>query len=118
MSETNGGVRRLGLSLNTLLVFVDKYLPEIEVRRWGGWTGMLLEREGRRFWLCLAPLGLVPLRVLLGDQAAWTGAAAIGATIVIPGAIQLLVAGFGRIGQMFRVTPPRAPQTYVVLPKA
>ncbi len=105
------------LQANTLLVFVDKYLPEIEVRRWRGWVGMLLEREGRRFWLCLAPLALVPVRVFLGDRAAGYGAAAIGMVVLVPGLIQLLVAGCVRVGQMFRVTPPPPPQTYVVLPR-
>jgi hypothetical protein len=106
------------LQVNTLLVFIDKYLPEIEVRRWRGWAGMVFEREGRRFWLCLAPLVLVPVRVVLGDRSAWMAAGAIASVIVVPGLIQLALAGGRRIGEMFRVTPPPPPQTYVVLPKA
>ena len=106
------------LQFNALLMFADKYLPEIEVRRKNGFLGLFLEREGRRFWLCLAPLGLVPLRVVLGDRAGWYGASAIAAVIMVPGLIQLGIAGCRKLGELFRVTPPPPPQTFVVLPKA
>lgn len=106
------------LQLNALLVFVDKYLPEIEVRRWRGLAAVLLEREARRFWLCLAPLGLVPLRVFAGDRPAFLAAAGLASVILVPGLFQLLLAGCRKVGAMFRVTPPPPPQTYVVLPRA
>jgi hypothetical protein len=106
------------LQLNALLVFADKYLPEIEVRGRNGLLGLFTEREGRRFWLCLAPLGLIPFRILMGDRAAWIGASAIAAVIVVPGLVQLAFAGCRKVGEMFRVTPPPPPQTFVVLPKA
>ena len=106
------------LQVNALLVLVDKYLPEIELGRSRGWAGLVLEREGRRFTLLLASLVLVPLRVTLGDRAAWLGAGAIAAVIVVPGLVQLALAGSRKVGEMFRVTPPPPPQTYVVLPKA
>lgn len=106
------------LQFNGLLVLVDKYLPEIETGRRRGLTGLLFSREGRRFLLCLAPLGLVPYRIVMGDRAAWFGASAIAAVIVVPGLIQLSIAGCRKLAEMFRVTPPPPPQTYVVLPKA
>jgi hypothetical protein len=106
------------LQVNALLVFIDKYLPEIELGRSRGWAGLVLEREGRRFTLLLASLALVPLRVTLGDRAAWLGAGAIASVIVVPGLIQLVLAGSGKVSEMFRVTPPPPPHTYVVLPKA
>jgi hypothetical protein len=106
------------LQLNAILVFVDKHLPEIEMGRSRGWVGLILEREGRRFLLLLASLALVPLRVFAGDRPAWMGAAAIAAVIVLPSLYQLLLAGMQKVGEMFRVTPPPPPHTYVVLPKA
>jgi hypothetical protein len=56
--------------------------------------------------------------VFAGDRPAWTGAAGIAAVIVLPGLWQLAGSGARKIGEMFRVTPPPPPQTYVVLPKA
>jgi len=106
------------LQFNAILVFLDKHLPEIEMGRSRGWAGLVLEREGRRFLLLVASLALVPLRVLGGDRPAWLGAAGIAAVIVLPGLYQLMVTGARKVGEMFRVTPPPPPQTFVVLPKA
>lgn len=107
------------LQVNTVLVIFDKYLPEIEVGRWAGWKGLLLEREGRRFLFAVAPLGLVPLRVLGGDKAGWVGAASLAAAIVLPDVLRMIVAGLKTLFNTLRVTPmPPAPATFIVLPKA
>ena len=45
---------------------------------------MLLEREGRRLWLTLAPLGLIPLRLAVNDGIAWSCAGALVAVIAAP----------------------------------
>jgi hypothetical protein len=105
------------LQLNGLLVFVDKHLLELESDR-GGWAGLFLSREGRRFFLLLTPLALVPVRVVLGDRAAWFQALAVASVILLPALVQTLLWMSRRMADMFRVTPPPPPQTYVVLPKA
>jgi hypothetical protein len=107
----------LFLQFNTVLMFLDKYLPEIEVRRSRGVAGLLLEREGRRFTFCLAPLLLVPVRVYLGDNAGWIGAAVIGGAILVPDLLRIAWAGLKAVGGLFRVTPA-PPSTLVLLPKA
>jgi hypothetical protein len=104
------------LQFNALLVLVDKYLPEIESRRRTGWKAILLEREGRRLWLTLAPLGLVPLRLAAGDRVAWIAAAGLVVLIVLPDLIRMAVGFYTEVGNLFRVTPA-APATYIVLPK-
>lgn len=106
------------LQFNGLLVLVDKHLPEIEAGGRGGWLGLILGREGRRFLLTLTPFALVPIRVFLGDRAAWLTAGAACSVILVPGLYLASIWTARKIGEMFRVTPPPAPQTYVVLPKA
>lgn len=105
------------LQFNALLVIVDKYLPEIETRFRAGWKSMLLEREGRRLWLTLAPLLLVPLRVAAGDAIAWWFAGAIVAVIVAPDLYRLVHSMVTGVGNLFKVTPAQGPATYIVLPK-
>ncbi len=105
----------LFLQFNSILVLTDKYLPEIESRARSGWKALLLEREGRRLWLTLAPLALVPLRVAAGDAVAWGGAGAIVTAIALPDLYCLALSTVTAVGNLFRVTPVRA--TYVVLPK-
>ncbi|MBV8878651.1 MAG: hypothetical protein JO332_01685 [Planctomycetaceae bacterium] len=104
------------LQFNSLLVVVDKYLPEIESRTRSGWKAFWLEREGRRLWLTLAPLTLVPLRLAAGDRAAWWGAAVLVAAVVLPDVYRLVFGLVTGLTNLFRVTPA-APATYVVLPK-
>lgn len=104
------------LQFNALLVLVDKYLPEIESRTRAGWKALVLEREGRRLWLTLAPLALVPLRLAAGDRVAWGAATAIALLVVMPDLFRLTQSMGSGVINMFRVTPA-APATYVVLPK-
>ncbi len=99
-----------------VMIIVDKYLPEIEPARFRGGFALVLDREARRLWIALAPLALIPLRVSLGDRAAWWGAAAIGAAILLPDLARLGGLTLNRFGNLFRVTPV-AHATYVVLPK-
>jgi hypothetical protein len=106
----------LFLQFNALLVLVDKYLPEIESRTRSGWKTLLLEREGRRLWLTLAPLALVPLRLAAGDRFAYGAASAIVLTVVMPDLYRMTQSMVMAVVNMFRVTPV-APATYVVLPK-
>ncbi len=103
---------------NAVLVILDKYLPEIEVARHRGWKAVLLEREGRRLWLCLAPLALIPLRVSLGDRAGILGACLLAAVVAAPDLLRGLAWAGRAVGNMFRVTPaPRGGGTYIVLPR-
>jgi len=104
------------MQFNALLVLVDKYLPEIESSFKSGWKSMLLDREGRRLWLTLAPLALVPIRLLLGDRISWGFAAAIVLAIVIPDLCRLCQGMGSAIANLFKVTPAQ-PATYIVLPK-
>ncbi len=104
------------LQTNGLLVFVDKHLSEVEARRFPGWKGLFLEREGRRLTTCLAALALVPLRVGFGDRAAWTGAAALAASIAVPDLCRALGMGLRALAALFRVAPA-SPGTIVVLPR-
>ncbi|HLY10401.1 MAG TPA: hypothetical protein VKW04_13945 [Planctomycetota bacterium] len=104
------------LQFNALLVLVDKYLPEIESRRRAGWKALLLEREGRRLWLTLAPLGLIPLRLAAGDRVSWAAAAGIVVAIVLPDLLRMGQALVTGVANLFRVTPA-SPATYIVLPK-
>lgn len=106
----------LFLQFNGLLVIVDKYLPEIETRYRSGWKSLLLAREGRRLWLTLAPLALVPLRLAAGDRAAWWTAAGLVAVVVLPDLYRLSAALVTAAANVFRVTPAPA-ATYIVLPK-
>ena len=104
------------LQFNALLVIVDKYLPEIETRFRAGWKTLLLTREGRRLWLTLAPLAVVPLRLAAGDRTAWWTAAALAAIVVLPDLWRLMTMIVTGVGNLFRVTPAPA-ATYIVLPK-
>ena len=104
------------LQFNALLVMVDKYLPEIESRTRAGWKAILLERDGRRLWLTLAPLGLVPLRLAAGDRVAWIAAGGLVLAIGLPDLYRMALAMITEAGNLFRVTPA-APATYIVLPK-
>jgi hypothetical protein len=104
------------LQFNGMLVLVDKYLPEIESRYRAGWKSVLLERESRRLWLTLAPLALLPARLLLGDAVAWWCAGAIAAVIVLPDLYRLAQGAVTAVGNLFKVTPAQ-PATYIVLPK-
>jgi len=106
----------LFLQFNALLVIVDKYLPEIESAFRSRGKTLLLSREGRRLWLTLAPLALVPLRLAAGDRAAWFGAAAILAVVVAPDLYRLALVLVTGVSNLFRVTPA-VPATYIVLPK-
>jgi len=105
------------LQFNALLVLVDKYLPEIESSFKAGWKALLFDREGRRLWLTLAPLALVPARVVLGDRAAWGCAGLIVLTIVLPDLYRLVMMLVTAVGNQFKVTPSQGPATYIVLPK-
>lgn len=107
----------LFLQFNGVVVLVDKYLPEVESRFHSGWKAFLLEREGRRLWLTLAPLALLPLRLAMGDRAAWAGAALIVGIIVLPDVCRLAMSAVTAVANCFRVTPAPAPATYIVLPK-
>jgi len=104
------------LQFNGLLVLVDKYLPEIESRTRSGWKALLLEREGRRLWLTLAPLALVPLRLALGDRSAWIAGSGIVLVIALPDVFRMSAGLVSGVANLFRVTPA-TPATYIVLPK-
>jgi len=104
------------LQFNALLVLVDKYLPEIESSFKGGWKALLLDREGRRLWLTLAPLTLIPIRLALGDRLSWGFAALVVLTILLPELFRLTQGMVTAIGNLFKVTPSQ-PATYIVLPK-
>jgi len=104
------------MQFNALLVLVDKYAPEIETRTRIGWKALVLEREGRRLWLTLAPLALVPLRLAAGDRIAWIAAGGVVGVIVLPDVYRMMLALLTGMGGLFRVTPA-APATYIVLPK-
>jgi len=104
------------LQFNGLLVLVDKYLPEIESRTRSGWKALLLEREGRRLWLTLAPLALVPLRLAFGDRSAWIAGAGIVLLIGLPDLFRMSAGLLTGVANLFRVTPA-TPATYIVLPK-
>jgi hypothetical protein len=104
------------LQVNTILVLVDKHLSEVEARRWTGASALLMEREGRRLMLVLAPLILVPVRLYGGDRAALYGAAAVVGAVLLPDALRLAWAALRAAGDLFRMTPAPA-STYVVLPK-
>ena len=104
------------LQFNGLLVLVDKYLPEIESRTRSGWKALLLEREGRRLWLTLAPLALVPLRLAFGERSSWVAAAGIVVVIATPDLYRMSAGLLTGVANLFRVTPS-TPATYIVLPK-
>jgi|SRR5436190_266120 len=106
----------LFLQFNGMLVLVDKYLPEIESRFRSGWKALLLEREARRLWLTLAPLALLPLRLICGDAVAWCTAGGLAALIALPDLYRLALSLVSSIGNLFKVTPAQ-PATYIVLPK-
>ncbi|MBI2901368.1 MAG: hypothetical protein HYY17_14380 [Planctomycetes bacterium] len=91
------------LQLNSLIVMADKYLSEIEVTRPRGLESLLLEREGRRFMICLSPLALLPARHSLGDEAAVVLAITAAALIVVPDVIRFLMSLAARFwGWVFR----------------
>jgi hypothetical protein len=103
------------LQVNTILVVLDKYLPEVETRRHHGLAAVVLEREVRRVALCLAPLALVPLRHYLGDAAGRWGAIAVAGAVVVPDLVRAVSAMVSGVSGLFRVTTP--PATLIVLPK-
>src|SRR5579862_3997827 len=88
------------LQFNALLVLVDKYAPEIESRARAGWKALLLEREGRRLWLSLAPLGLVPLRLAAGDRLSWLAAGGIVLAIALPDLYRMTLAMVTGVGNL------------------
>lgn len=104
------------LQFNAMLVFVDKYLPEIESSFKSGWKALLIDREGRRLWLTLAPLTVIPVRLALGDRPAWGFAGLIVLTILLPEIHRLTHGMVSAIANLFKVTPSQ-PATYIVLPK-
>ena len=107
------------LQVTAILVMLDKYLPEIQSKRFTGLAKLFFEREARRLWICLAPLGLLPLRVLAGDSTAWIGAFVIAAAVVLPDLFRLFSAGARGVGTLFHVAPPPPPPaTWIVLPKS
>lgn len=103
------------LQTNAFLVFVDKHLSEVEARRFPGWGGLVLDREGRRLTSCLWALALVPLRAGLGDRPAFWAAAALAAFIVAPDLARAAWMGAKALAGLFRGTS--APATIVVLPR-
>ena len=105
------------LQFNALLVIVDKYLPEIEGTFRAGWKSLLFDREGRRLWLTLAPLAIVPVRVVAGDRVAWGCAGLILLAILLPELFRLAQGLVTAVSNQFKVTPSPGPATYIVLPK-
>ena len=106
------------LQLNALLILVDKYLPEIEALRFRGGKALLLEREGRRLWICLMPVALLPLRVAAGDTAAWVGAGVIVLAVFSADVARLCTGMWRGFRNLFRVTPEPVPATMIVVPKS
>lgn len=101
------------LQFNAILIFVDKYLPEVEARTA---AGAFFGREGRRLWLCLAPLALVPVRLAAGGTAGFWGAGAVAAAVVLPDAAAWLAAKVRAALRAWRGGP--APEALGLLPPA
>jgi hypothetical protein len=93
--------------LGPLALFLDQYLPEIEVRRWRGALALALERDGRRLLLPVAALMLVPVRLAGGDRLAWVAAGLLGLAILMPDVWRLLRSSWERGADLLRVTPQR-----------
>lgn len=92
------------LHASAVLVLVDKYVPEV-LGPAGLWRRLATTRDGRRLLLVLSAVGLVPLRELGGDAAAWRGLAAMAAVVAAPDLWRLSLAGLRAASGMFRMTP-------------
>lgn len=82
------------LQLNAILLLVDKYIGEVEVEPRHQWIRsqtlrIAFARDGQRLMLMLLPIGLMPLRLLAGDEAARWACGAIAAIIVLPDVLRL-----------------------------
>ncbi len=91
------------MQINSILVLVDKYLAEVEVKREHAWVPskvarMLLARDGQRLALTLLPLAMVPLRLGTEDAVARWAAVVIGAIIVVPDLMRLAFRMLGFVG--------------------
>lgn len=104
------------LQFNSLMVFVDKYLAELEITRPRGLSSIVWEQEGRRMLICLSPLALVPLRNFGGDKIAYMAAVMVAGLLVIPDLIRFameMAANFW--GWAFKPRPrPYAPPTTII----
>lgn len=92
-----------------MLIFVDQYLPEMEVRRWTGPAALLLEREGRRILLPVGALLLAPLRLVGGESAAMGGLSLLLLGVLLPDLIRLGQGLAVRLSDLLRVTPSGMP---------
>ena len=77
---------------NVLLVFLDKYLSEIEVTQKRGIEALWTEREGRRLLACISPLGLIVARCFGGDSLALFGFVTLAGLIVVSDVLRYLLA--------------------------
>ncbi len=88
-----------------MLIFVDQYLPEMEVRRWSGAAALLLEREGRRILLPVGALLLAPLRLAGGEPVALGGLGLLLLGVLLPDLLRLAQGLFLWASNLLRVTP-------------
>ncbi|HYF00513.1 MAG TPA: hypothetical protein VEJ18_16455, partial [Planctomycetota bacterium] len=100
------------LHASSILVILDKYIPEV-LGAEGLWRRMATSRDGRRLLLALAAVALVPIRELAGDPWAWRVLATMAALVVAADLWRLAGLGLRWVTGLFRVTPSH--NTYVVL---
>lgn len=91
--------------VNAFLVLGDKYLPQVG-------SGLLLGREGRRFWIALGPMALVPVGAYAGDRVYW-GAGVLAAAVVVPDLVRMALAGMRAVTNLLRMTP--SPATFITV---
>ncbi|MBI2931618.1 MAG: hypothetical protein HYY16_08190 [Planctomycetes bacterium] len=89
------------VQLNAILVMVDKYLAEIEIRRDLARVPfrsvrLLLARDGQRVLLALLPRMMVPLRLGMQDSVVQWTALIVGGFVVVPDVARSLVHLFSR----------------------
>ncbi len=101
------------MQLNSILVFVDKYLTEVEVRRDHAWIPsrtirLVLARDGQRLLLTLMPLAMVPLRLGTEDAVARWTAIVIAAFIIVPDVLRFVFRLIGGMLGFASASPARA----------
>lgn len=90
------------IQLNSILVLVDKYLTEVEVKRELSWIPsktlrMLLARDGQRLLLSLLPMALVPLRLGTEEPVARWAAVVLASLVIVPDIVRMIYRVFGAL---------------------